>query len=151
MTIKLNNPRLLALDLLRGYFMFVIIVNHIGRFPSFYDLFTARGELWVSAAEGFFLISGILIGYVYGPKFLNNMKAVSKKLWLRAGKLYLWSVFFTLFFTFIGLITGLPPGTKPGLLETNFLNLIYQTLTFRYIYGWADFLLRSSEFNFFIM
>ncbi len=146
---KTSNPRILGLDLLRGYFMFMIIVNHIGRFPSIYDIFTGRGLFWVSAAEGFFMIAGLLIGYVYGPKFINNAKKTTKKLWLRSGKLYLWSVFFTLLFTLLGLIAGMPPGTKPGLLQTNIFNLIYQTLTLHYVYGWADFLVRFVVFIFF--
>jgi hypothetical protein len=146
---KTNNPRILGLDLLRGYFMFVIIVNHIERFPSIYDIITGRGLFWVSAAEGFFLISGLLIGYVYGPKFTKNAKKTTKKIWLRSGKLYLWSVFFTLLFTFWGISAGLPPGTKLDILQTNLSNLIYQTLTLQYVYGWADYWVHFVVFIFF--
>ena len=81
--------RILALDLLRGYLLCVITIDHLFRFPGLFDLFTGRGQLWVSAAEGFFLISGILVGKIYGSKIAYNLRGETKKLWGRAGKLYL--------------------------------------------------------------
>ena len=45
------DQRVVALDLLRGYFLFVMIIDHLGRFPGLFDLLTGRDKMWVSAAE----------------------------------------------------------------------------------------------------
>src|SRR5262245_56218398 len=50
-----------ALDLLRGYLLCVILVDHIHWFPSLFEPLTGCGQLWASAAEGFLLISGFLV------------------------------------------------------------------------------------------
>ena len=141
-----NRPRIPALDLLRGYFLVVIFTDHLFRFPNIFEFISGRGQLWVSAAEGFFLISGLLVGYIYWPKISQNFKAVFFKLWRRAGQLYLVSVFLTLFFTLWG--TYLPPNQiKSGLWAGgNLANLLYKTATFQYVYGWADFLVFYTVF-----
>lgn len=83
--------RLLALDYLRGFFIVVIIVDHLWRWPNIFELISGRGELWASAAEGFVIISGLLIGYIRGYK---NRKLplldVTKKLIKRGVILYVW-------------------------------------------------------------
>lgn len=122
--------QIITLDILRGYFLLVIFVDHLFRFPSIFELFTGQGKLWVSAAEGFFIISGILVGYIYGSKF------DWKKLWKRAGKLYLLSVCLTILFTIWG--GFLPTDNIMRGLETE--NFIVRAFSFNYTYGWADFL-----------
>ncbi len=122
--------RILSLDLLRGYFLCVIIVDHLARFPNLFDIVTGRGQLWVSAAEGFFLISGILIG-VLKPK--------AQKLYSRAVRLYLCSIGLTLLFTAWGY--WLPSDNIiAGIWTGDSLSLVLNTLSLRYVYGWADFL-----------
>ncbi len=59
-----TTKRIRAFDILRGYFLIVILINHIELYPSFFDFFTGRGRLLVSAAEGFFFMSGLLVGMV---------------------------------------------------------------------------------------
>lgn len=129
----------MALDLLRGYFLLVIFSDHIYRIPSFFDAFTGRGLLWVSAAEGFFLISGLLVG---------KLQFSAKKLLKRAVKLYFLAIGLTVLFTIWGqylpldkIKTGLWAGDSPG-------DFIFQVLTFKYIYGWADFLNYYAVFLF---
>jgi len=76
--------RIQELDLLRGYFIAVILIDHIQRWPSFYTYLTGQGRLWVSAAEGFFIISGLLIGYLRGYKARHHpLAVVTKKLTCR--------------------------------------------------------------------
>jgi hypothetical protein len=125
------SKRILALDLLRGYFLCVIAIDHLYRFPSLLDAFTGQGHLWVSAAEGFFLISGLLVGLLHQS---------SQKIWRRAAKLYLWSIGLTLLFTWWGGLfdshtvkSGIWLGGSP---ESLILNLV----SLKYVYGWADFL-----------
>jgi hypothetical protein len=135
-----TSKRILALDLLRGYFLCVIIIDHLFRIPNIFEVFTGRGQLWVSAAEGFFIISGLLIGNLYGPRVLTDFISVLQKTWKRAARLWFYSVTLTLLFTIWG--SQLPAGLiKSGLWPGGSLTkLLTDTLTFRYVYGWTDFL-----------
>jgi hypothetical protein len=142
--------RLEVFDTLRGIFMLVIIIDHVEFFPSIYDFFSGRGQLWVSAAEGFFFISGLLIGYIYRDKIKQNTSRVFKKIWLRSLKLYLWSIALTLLFTWWAfnydnfLI-------KDGLIAagTSWLDILKQAALLEYSFGWADFLPHYAVFLFF--
>jgi hypothetical protein len=60
--------RIETIDILRGFYIFSIIVVHLARFPNGYDIFTGRGILWATNSEGFFLMSGMLIGIIRGRK-----------------------------------------------------------------------------------
>jgi hypothetical protein len=135
--------RVLALDLLRGYFLFVIIIDHLQRFPDLFDLMTGRGFLWVSAAEGFFFLSGLVVMMVRQRDYdRGGFKAVLKKCWSRAFTLYIWSVLLTMIFTYIAFAVGeTHPGIKSGLIgHDSFLEILRDAALFRYTYGWADFL-----------
>lgn len=90
--------RIHELDLLRGFFILVILIDHFQRWPSPFTFLTGEGRLWVSAAEGFFIISGLLIGYLRGYKSRNQpFKEIATKLLKRAGMLYLWCIGITFF------------------------------------------------------
>lgn len=93
-----TSRRIIELDLLRGFFILVVIVDHLQRWPSPFTYITGEGRLWVSAAEGFFLISGLLIGYlrVYKNR-QESMKSLAVKLLKRAAMLYAWGVGITFF------------------------------------------------------
>lgn len=83
--------RLLALDYLRGFFIVIIIIDHLWRWPNIFEYVSGRGELWASAAEGFVIISGLLIGYIRGYKNRHQpLRDVSKKLIKRGVLLYVW-------------------------------------------------------------
>lgn len=132
----------MAIDLLRGYFLFVIIIDHLGRFPGLFDLLTGQGVLWVSAAEGFFFVSGMMVGLVRGRNMLNkSMGEVSKKLLMRGLKLYFWAIGLTILFSLVGFAAISNPHLKSGLTnDRNIWHLIWQTATLYYSYGWSDFL-----------
>lgn len=134
--------RILRVDLLRGWFMFVIIIDHTMRFPGIYDLFTGRGWLWASAAEGFFFLSGMMVGMVYGRRRINkSFKEVSLRLWRRAGQLYIYTVGASIIYTILAMILAGNPGLKDGGVgNISLLGAVIGALSFRNIYGWADFL-----------
>lgn len=134
--------RIISIDLIRGYFLFVILVDHFGRNFSIYDLFTGGGQQWVSAAEGFFFVSGLMIGLIRGRKLINEpIWTVTKKVWSRALQLYIWAVSLTLFFTIAAQFFIGTPGLKAGAFHGEPLQkLISYALMLRYNYGWADFL-----------
>ena len=143
-SVKNKSSRILTFDLMRGYFLLVIILNHLGWYPSGFELLTFKGNLFISTAEGFFLLSGLVLGMVRGRKLINQPFKVPAKLLLkRAVQLYLTSVVLMLIFTVIGWLFFMDnPGLKPGIRPINqpLHEVLWGALTFKYIYGWADFL-----------
>lgn len=139
---KLSPPssRIVEFDLLRGFFLLVVIIDHVELFPSGYDYITGRGQLWVSAAEGFFFLSGLLVGYIYRKKLAEGMAFVFRKLWSRAALLYVCAVSLTLIFTAWALAHGNPEAIKWGAATNLGWQTIYDTLVLKYVYGWSDFL-----------
>ena len=137
-----RRQRIVALDLLRGYFLFVMIVDHLGRFPSLFDLFTGRGAMWVSAAEGFFFISGIVVTIARNREAeVRGMRSSALSTWRKAGTLYLWAVGLTLFSTYVVFAFGKGGAVKAGLIAREpFGAILYQAATLKYAYGWTDFL-----------
>lgn len=135
--------RILTFDLLRGYFLVAIILDHLGYYPNLLDWWSGRGNLFVSSAEGFFFISGIVLGIVRGAKLINQPFSISAKLLLKRGiQLYITAVILMFFFTFVGWLFLDNPGLKDGIRmpHENLLDIIWGGLTFKYIYGWADYL-----------
>jgi hypothetical protein len=138
------SQRILSFDIIRGFLLLVILVGHIELPPNFYDFFTGRGRLYVSAAEGFFFLSGLLVGMVYRRKLANGLRFIFKKMWARAAELYVGSVIFTLLYSFIVAKTN-HFYIKPGLPNpVDWHHTITQTLLLRFEYGWADFLGRFA-------
>lgn len=136
-----ERQRDLGLDLLRGYLMFVVIIDHLGSFPSLFEVFTGRGQLWASAAEGFVLVSGYLVGRLRGPLVVSgDVSGAARKLFRRAGTLALWSVLLTLLFTALARESGYEPpmGTTPDHSEP--VVTIFRALTLQYSYGLHDVL-----------
>lgn len=140
MHIGQKRSRILALDILRGYFLFVIVVDHARFFPSVFEWVTGRGEMWASAAEGFFIISGLLVGYVYGPRMVRGVWDTTKRIWKRAFLLYALTVILTFLFVWWGNHSNLAL-VKEGLwVQPQLGEFLFKTVTMQYYYGWADFL-----------
>ena len=128
---------------MRGYFLVVILLNHLQYYPSPLAGISGEGLLYVSTAEGFFAVSGIVLGIIRGRKLIEApFKKAAALLWKRSFQLYLTSIVLTLFFTLIGWFFVNSGGLKFGIYSdwTNIFDLIWQTLTLQYTYGWADFL-----------
>lgn len=141
--------RIHAFDLLRGYFLIVILLNHLYYYPSGLDILTGRGALYASTAEGFFVISGIVLGIVRGRKLIDKPFVLGAKLLLkRSLQLYLTSVILALIFTFIAWLFVGSPGLKVGALPANtpILEVIWKIASYQHLYGWADFLRQYAIF-----
>lgn len=142
---KIRSRRIDELDLLRGFFIVVIILDHAQFWPSPLQYLTGQGRLWASAAEGFFLISGLLIGYLRAYKGTHvPLGELSKKLWLRAAMLYVWCVGIT--FTVVTLTTILGGDTNrlPKLPEawqlTDTWMYLGQVISTQFASDWIYFL-----------
>lgn len=141
--------RIHELDLLRGFFILVIVIDHFQRWPSPFTYLTGQGRLWVSAAEGFFIISGLLVGYLRVWKGRHrSLGEISKKMLSRAAKLYLWSVGITLFVVGImpffttgnDSIYALLPKFPDATQLTSQQVYIWNVITGRYASDWIYFL-----------
>ena len=144
--------RLEALDYLRGFFILVIIVDHLWRWPNIFQAVSGRGELWVSAAEGFVAISGLLVGYVRGRKSDGKPLApVAKKLIGRGIMLYVWMLITTLalvaaswLLTFKGDMAYIPYQVGDwGTVITSMLRMDYVHTLTHFLYLYAIFLVLS--------
>jgi len=149
---KEKSERILTFDLMRGYFLCVILFNHLWYYPSGLDIFTGRSLLYASTADGFFVVSGIVLGIVRGAKLINQpFKVAAKLLWKRSIQLYITSIVLTFLFTVVGQLFIGNPGLKWGIYTdwNNWWVLIWETVSLHYTYGWADFLRLYAIFIFF--
>ena len=144
--------RILALDYLRGFFITVIIIDHLWRWPNLFSVVSGRGELWASAAEGFVIISGLLVGYVRGYKNRTQpLGTVSKKLITRGVMLYSWMIITSLalvsaswLLTFKGNMAYVPiPVGDWQTLITSILRTDYVHTLTHFLYLYAIFLVVS--------
>lgn len=98
----------LRLDFLRGYCVFAMTVDHLDA-PTWLYVLTGGNRFFVSAAEGFVFISGLVMGMVYRPlSERSGMRVVATKALMRAGLLYLVTVGATLGFMWLSARFGLP-------------------------------------------
>jgi len=86
----------LRLDFLRGLIMLVVIIVHMEYF-SLLSMFAWERIGYVSSAEGFVALSGIVLGIVYKKRLLREgFKNSSLKLWKRSFQLYRVNLFIIL-------------------------------------------------------
>ncbi|HSX17766.1 MAG TPA: OpgC domain-containing protein [Candidatus Saccharimonadales bacterium] len=142
--VKAKTKRILAFDLIRGYFLLVIMIDHIELYPNGWDFFTGKGRLWVSAAEGFFFMSGLLIGLIYKRRLHLGMKFIFKKMWQRALELYVAGVGLTFVFLSWVEFTHHAPIKDTLPIPFPWHHYIKEALLTRFTYGWADFLVHFA-------
>jgi hypothetical protein len=147
---KPAKERILALDILRGYFILVIASVHLHYYPSLLGSFDGRGQLWVSEAEGFFFISGLLIGIIRKRDIIKRgLATASVKILQRGWKLYLTAAILSSLYLYTGrhaAAAGIS-GVKDGLnTSDSFWHVLGQIFTLQYSYGWADFLVYYAAF-----
>jgi hypothetical protein len=116
-----RSRRDLALDLLRGYFLFIILVDHLRYAVNPLYYLSGKQSLWVTAAEGFVLVSGFLVGKLRGDQArAQGLGAASRHLVRRAAVLWLWCAILTIGFRVISTSTGywpdVPNADEPGSL-----------------------------------
>ena len=149
-TTKPAKERILALDILRGYFILIIASVHLHYYPSLFGSFDGRGQLWVSEAEGFFFISGLLIGIIRKRDIIKRgLATASFKILQRGWKLYLTAAILSSLYLYTGrhaAAAGIN-GVKDGLnTSDSFWHVLVQIFTLQYSYGWADFLVYYAAF-----
>jgi hypothetical protein len=103
-----SGRRDLRLDFLRGFAAFAMVVDHLGGASFLYPI-TGGNLFFVSAAEAFIFLSGLLVGLIYGPRVVRDGLAVVQMHLLRRA-LTLYGVTLGLTFTFVGLsrLSGMP-------------------------------------------
>lgn len=141
MLVDKEKPRLDEVDLLRGFFVASLVVIHLRLWPNLLMAISGGSKLWVSVDSGFFALSGFLLGFLNRNLWFTDRQKACNKLLSRAAKLYFWSIFTTLVFTWWGNHLTVEY-QKTGMWEVNhnFLEMLYKTVTFQYVYGWADYL-----------
>lgn len=139
-----SKRRIFELDLLRGLFIIIIIIDHLQFWPSPLRYITGEGRLWVTAAEGFFLISGLLIGYIRAYKGKKkSLKELTGLLVKRAGLLYVWGVLITVAITVFTISVGghdLLPKLPTDAQLASPLAFLWSVLTMEYFNDWIYFL-----------
>jgi hypothetical protein len=130
---KTKSERLLALDYLRGYFVLVIIIDHLYQFPSLFALISGEAKLWVTAAEGFVMISGFLIGYVRGFKGLKlPFLVIAKKLFSRAIMLYFWMIIVSMGYLYLEWqhkVPGMPyTDFDPDIVDKDYIGAFWHVI-----------------------
>lgn len=102
-----SGGRDLRLDFLRGLIMLVVIVVHMEYF-SLFSLFAWERIGYVSSAEGFVVLSGIVLGIVYKKRLVREgFKSTAIKLWKRAFQLYRINVIVILSIALLRFLTSL--------------------------------------------
>ena len=103
-----EEKRDLRLDLLRGLAVFVMVVDHFGG-SSWLYLLTGNNRFFTSGAEAFVLISGMVVGLVYGKiAKAKGLRAASIKALQRAWTLYKLTIVMTLAFAAFSVFFNLP-------------------------------------------
>ncbi len=98
----------LRLDALRGFAVFVMVVDHFGG-SSWLYLLTGNNRFFTSGAEAFVLISGMVVGLVYGNiAKREGIRAAAIKALRRAWTLYKLTIVMTLLFVAVSGIFNLP-------------------------------------------
>ena len=77
----------LSLDVLRGIMLIIMAADHFGE-PLFQHLYEFAG--YVSAAEGFVFLSGMLVALVYSRYHSAGGYVLEQRVWHRAGVIYLY-------------------------------------------------------------
>lgn len=119
----------LRLDLLRGFAVFAMVVDHFGG-TSWLYLATGGNTFFVSAAEAFVFLSGLVVGMIYGGIALKeSLRAAQLKALQRAFTLYKLSVALTIMFAALTLFFGLP---WAGMVQIgNPIEFVFNVLTLR--------------------
>ncbi|MCW5848486.1 MAG: OpgC domain-containing protein [Anaerolineae bacterium] len=134
------SQRDLRFDLLRGYAVFVMVVNHIGGEHSWLYPITGGNQFYISAAEAFVFISGLVMGIVYARIAVRQgLRAVLLKSLHRARTLYLQTIGLTLLFAAASTVFHMPWGIE--MPPQNLGEWLWGVVTLRQAYYLTDVLL----------
>ena len=138
-----DGRRDLRLDFLRGYAVFAMVCDHVAGI-SWFSPFTGGNRFVTSAAEGFVLLAGLVLGMVYGPRIARDgWLAAADPILRRAAVLYGVTVGLTLVFVGLFQFTDLRLWLDRayGLGLTDPVELVVGTLTLHFVYHGTDILL----------
>lgn len=136
--------RLLIVDIVRGHLLLAVLWDHLAYVIglSIFSYYNYKGILWVSAAEGFVIISGFLMGYIFLLKNkysdFDFLKIILKRIFI----LYFISVVSTILLTIFFWkgnkleVSGIWRNSHPE--EPNFFLTILYSIVFIHHYGWMD-------------
>ncbi|MFN8516088.1 MAG: OpgC domain-containing protein [Chloroflexia bacterium] len=128
----------LRIDLLRGFAVFAMVVDHIGGSSWLYAL-TGGNRFFVSAAEAFVFLSGLTVGIVYGGiAVTHGLRPAIQKLLARAWVLYSLAVWLTIGFALTATILDDPIGQPFAAAPARF---IFEVITLQRTFYLADVLL----------
>lgn len=129
----------LRLDLLRGFCVLAMIVNHISGASPLY-LLTGGDRFFTSAAGGFILVSGFTAGMVYRKLVARDgLVASMTRGWQRAINLYLLTVGLTFFIVPVSEYFRLPWASGTDL--TRALKFVVSVLTLHQTYTLVNVML----------
>ena len=101
MRYPIGEKRDLRLDVMRGFAVFVMVVDHFGG-ASWLYLITGNNSFFTSGAEAFVIISGMVVGIVYGNIALREgLRSAIVKALQRAWTLYKLTIVMTFAFALI--------------------------------------------------
>lgn len=133
-----QGKRDLRLDLLRGFCICVMVIDHIGGLSPLRAL-TGGNNFFVSAAEGFVFISGLLLGEVYQKLLVRDgFRATVVKALQRAWKLYVLTFVLTIGLGYASWVAG-SPWVGPDDIYAPF-HFAARVLTLRRSYLFTDIL-----------
>ena len=137
-----TSRRDLRVDLLRGFCIFAMVVDHFGGDSWLYAI-TGGNRFYVSAAEGFIFISGFVMGQAYRAKRdRSGLPAAMREALKRARTLYVATVALTLIFSALFLYTDIAlwTGRDFGLGIDTWQEITVAALTLHYTYHGTDIL-----------
>src|SRR5919202_5506189 len=137
-----GSRRDLRVDLLRGFCIFAMVVDHFGGDSWLYSI-TGGNRFYLSAAEGFIFISGFILGQAYRAKRdRHGLPAAMRDALLRARTLYLATVALTVIFSVLYLYTDIAlwTGRDFGLGIDSLQEIVVAALTLHYTYHGTDIL-----------
>ncbi len=135
-----QGKRDVRIDLLRGFCVFVMIVDHVGGETSWLYAFTGGNRFVVSAAEGFLLLSGFSMGMVHHVVIhRHGVRAMFEKVIGRAWLLYAVTVVLTVAFAAVSNVLADPyvETLTPARSKTDFF---ISVVTFHRTYSLTDIL-----------
>jgi hypothetical protein len=134
-----RRARDLRIDFLRGAVILAMVVDHVGGDSSWLYAVTGGDRFYVSAAEGFVFLAGVVAGMVYGPRAARKGGAAAARLLRRAGIIYLWTMSLTLVSPFVA--RALQLGWEDPLRGYTPLQFVVGVLTLHRTYHLTDVLL----------
>jgi hypothetical protein len=135
----MRGRRDLRIDLLRGAAIFAMVVDHVSGDKSWLYAITGGDRFYVSAAEAFVFLSGIVAGTVYGPLAARRGGIAAARLIKRSGIIYALTVGLTLIAPFAAKAMGL--GWEDPLHDRTVPQFVVSVLSVHLTYHLMDVLL----------